>query len=577
MKNGPMAPLPDPPCPLCSEPLAKGARRCDNCGSIVPETDRADLEEFAESLRSGDEGVKRLDSSKLLDAEGQISEELTTIPTTYLCPSCGAFVSTAEAKCSGCGAALQEEPADAHRLCPECGSNAPPELRMCAVCGTSLIPEIATESGTVTPMQPPPTEPLAPADRSDPAPEVEAGPEPHAPDLAATISESAGPLASVETDAAATGLGSAPPPAPPARTAPPPSLNEELSRTETFRELAAAGTLLALPVAAVATYANVAGHESGRFFVFGVMFGFATGLAFLDLRPLARHRLPILGFLVGTGILATMPLLNYAGVGSAVVEAILLSIGLIALGGSAWRFGEPAIVSLPWVSGLLLLSILSAEPLALAPPGETVGVQWAVAGGLALGPAGLVTVRRLLRKLATGQLLRADEEYARRDFGGAIAAYDTAIRLARRAGREIPAGWYGKGAALVAAGKPEKAIVAFDHALALSPENEIAWINKGTALSRLGRLNDALKCYNSAIKVNPAYEVAWNNKGNALARLGKHEIALACYSRALEIDESYRTAWVNKGFVLAKLGRFEEAAACADTALRLTAGAAASG
>src|SRR3989304_4578796 len=118
MKTGPMAPLPDPPCPLCSEPLAKGARRCDNCGSIVPETGRAELEEFAESLRSGDEGVKRLDSSKLLDAEGQISEELTTIPTTYLCPSCGAFVRTAEAKCSGCGAALPGGPAAAPPLSP---------------------------------------------------------------------------------------------------------------------------------------------------------------------------------------------------------------------------------------------------------------------------------------------------------------------------------------------------------------------------------------------------------------------------------------------------------------------------
>ena len=202
---------------------------------------------------------------------------------------------------------------------------------------------------------------------------------------------------------------------------------------------------------------------------------------------------------------------------------------------------------------------------------------WTIGGGLALAAAGFVLLRRTLQAAAEKRLLRADAAYSRRDYAQAIDEYEAAIAVGRRGGLDLPAGWYGKGAALVAAGRLDEAVSALDRALALNPENEIAWINKGTAFSRLGRMSDALKCYNSAIKVNPAYEVAWNNKGNALARLGKSDLALACYERALEIDHGYRTAWVNKGFVLAKLGRFDEAAECADAALRLTAGATASG
>ena len=234
---------------------------------------------------------------------------------------------------------------------------------------------------------------------------------------------------------------------------------------------------------------------------------------------------------------------------------------------------------IPWLSGLLLLTVLAAAPLAFAAPGATeVGAaRWAVGGAFALAPAILVAVRRWLRYAADARLIRGDGEFARRDYSKAIGSYEAAIALGRRANHETSAAWYGKGAALVALGQTGEGIAALDHALALNPEDEVAWINKGTALTRLGRMNDALRCFNAAIKVNAAYEVAWNNKGNALARLGKHEGALACYERALEIDPAYRTAWVNKGFLLAKLGRFDDAAQCADAALRLGAQDAARG
>ena len=294
------------------------------------------------------------------------------------------------------------------------------------------------------------------------------------------------------------------------------------------RDLAAVATVAALPVAVAASFANVAGHEWGELFLFGVLFGLAAAL--------------------------TVPALRAAR-------------------GPGRRMDR--IASLAWTAGLLLLTILAALPLLSVSPGAVGPVLGFLGGIIAFGAALFMTVRRVLRYAAEAHLLRADEAHAKRDFAAAIASYDRAIALSRLSGWGASAAWTGKGATLVAAGRFAEAVELLDRALAASPENEVAWINKGTALSRLGRMNEALRCYNAAIKANAAYEVAWNNKGNALARLGKHDLALQCYGRALELDPAFRTAWVNKGFVLTRLGRFREAAECANEAIRLTTGVAA--
>jgi tetratricopeptide (TPR) repeat protein len=329
------------------------------------------------------------------------------------------------------------------------------------------------------------------------------------------------------------------------------------------------GTAIALPAAAVVASGNVAGHEWGDLFLFGVLFGIGAVLTVPDLRSLAR--LDLLLFLGGMALLVVGPASADAGrpLGA---DAPLAAVGAALLALVVWRTRAGAGPFLLWLAGLLLLTALAYKPLAGVPAGSADAALWTIGGAMSLGTAALVAIRRWFRTAADGRVARADSEYARREFEKAIASYDAGIALARRTGRESAAGWYGKGAALVAVGRLADAVEALDRALAVNPENEIAWINKGTALSRMGRMNEALRCYNSAIKVNPSYEVAWNNKGNALARLGRHELALECYDRALVIDGAYRTAWVNKGFVLTKLGRFEEAATCADTAVRLTDG-----
>ena len=534
-------------CPLCGEPVAPGARRCENCG--------ADISESPE-------------------------DRATDATTLYLCPSCGSFVSSADVRCTHCGADLAEEgtppapPVDSEELfetipglCPNCGSVAPGGADTCAVCGASLHAEPPTPPRpSPTPGEPPETS-VAAAKSAGATARASA---PLAPRRAAGMS-------------AAVSFPAKPAPRPAPRAEPrfvPAAgiLGETFtSRLAIYRDLAAVVAFLALPAVAVADVTEAAGHEWGQLFTFGVLLGIGIALTIPEVQRLFRPWFIGAALLAGLILLVTAPVLGYGGVGSAGLEALVLAAGLALLAVVAWRLRRSLGPSLTSTAGLLLLTTLAISPFVFSLSGPSaVGALWILGGVLALGGAGLILLRRWLGSLASTRLARADAAYGRREYEKAIATYEAAIALGRRAGFEVPAGWYGKGAALVAADRIEEAVTALDRAIALAPENEVAWINKGTALSRLGRMNDALKCYNAALKVNPAYEVAWNNKGNALARLGKPDLALACYERALEIDEKYRTAWVNKGFVLAKLGRFEEAAACADAALRLTSGAAAS-
>ena len=578
------------PCPLCGEPVARPAKRCENCGAVLPEKEVEELRAFMEALKVDPDTAAKLYASGYRPEEPVAETRAPEGGTPYLCPACGAFVNSTDAQCEHCGmdlaleterdvGALREIP----DLCPECGSLAPTGRQTCAVCGTSLRPGVPAAKPWPAPAGPPPipppeitARPVAPEASPRPAPRT-VKPKPGT-RRATRQARDTGPAARPRRTALSTPTvvqtvkGRPPAPDRSAVEESPPPFPGVQPRFDRLREVAAIGTLVALPVAAAASLAGVAGLEYGQLFLFGVLFGLGATLTAPELRVRGTRRFLILLFLAGTLLLAATPVLGYGGVASAGGEILLLAAGTGFLVLLAWRLRDGVGPYLPWLAGLLLLTILAIGPLALVPPGPTTGQQWAVGGALSVGAAAWVALRRYLRGAVDARIAKADSEYARREYEKAIATYDAGLAIARRAGVESSAAWYGKGAALVAAGKPEEAIHTLDRALALNPGNEIAWINKGTALSRLGRLQEALRCYNSAIKVNPRYEVAWNNKGNALARLGRHDLALACYEQALVIDRAYRTAWVNKGFVLAKLGRFEEAAECADAALRLTTG-----
>src|SRR3970040_766065 len=123
MERRPMPSSEDVACPICGEPAPKGARRCDNCGASLGGRSDDGVRKFAESLK-----VDEATAKKLYESGYRPSETAGKPPqggTLYLCPSCGAFVSSGDARCGHCGASLAEdgEPATAAdgRHCPQRG------------------------------------------------------------------------------------------------------------------------------------------------------------------------------------------------------------------------------------------------------------------------------------------------------------------------------------------------------------------------------------------------------------------------------------------------------------------------
>ena len=86
----------------------------------------------------------------------------------------------------------------------------------------------------------------------------------------------------------------------------------------------------------------------------------------------------------------------------------------------------------------------------------------------------------------------------------------------------------------------EEALVAFEVAIRLDPEDAEAHNNKGNALFELGRHDEALAAYEEAIRLDPDDADFYDNKGNALSELERHEEALAAHNEALRLSRGCR-------------------------------------
>lgn len=102
-----------------------------------------------------------------------------------------------------------------------------------------------------------------------------------------------------------------------------------------------------------------------------------------------------------------------------------------------------------------------------------------------------------------------------------------------------------------------------------SSQTVLEWVEKGNAFEQLGEHNKAIEAYDKAIAINPNFKYAWYNKGNALTKLGEYDKAIEAYDRAIAIDPYYRDAWNNKGIALMYLGKDDKAIEAFDKIIAL--------
>ena len=61
--------------------------------------------------------------------------------------------------------------------------------------------------------------------------------------------------------------------------------------------------------------------------------------------------------------------------------------------------------------------------------------------------------------------------------------------------------------------KYEEAVVSYDKALQLQPNDEFAWNLRGNILSDLERYEEAIVSYDKALTLQPDFYIVWDNRG----------------------------------------------------------------
>ncbi|MGP8200846.1 MAG: tetratricopeptide repeat protein [Limisphaerales bacterium] len=117
----------------------------------------------------------------------------------------------------------------------------------------------------------------------------------------------------------------------------------------------------------------------------------------------------------------------------------------------------------------------------------------------------------------------------------------------------------GIGNALDQKGSLQEAMVHYQEALKLNPDNVDARNNLGNDLRQMGRVDEAIAHYQKALQIRPGFAAAHYNLGIALGQKGRVNEAIAQYQEALQINPDYVDAHVNLGSALLQTGRLDEA------------------
>lgn len=161
---------------------------------------------------------------------------------------------------------------------------------------------------------------------------------------------------------------------------------------------------------------------------------------------------------------------------------------------------------------------------------------------------------------------RAITRFARGDLNGALADYDSAIKL----DPELATAYFHRGSLHRARGNKEQAFQDLNESIRLNPNLATAWYNRGTLLLEEENYDKALADFDQALKLDPKLASAWNNRGHLRLRLGDPQLALPDLNQAIKLNSHQPMSRYNRALAHHQLGRFELALQDLDRAIKLS-------
>ena len=126
------------------------------------------------------------------------------------------------------------------------------------------------------------------------------------------------------------------------------------------------------------------------------------------------------------------------------------------------------------------------------------------------------------------------------------------------------------GVVLAGQGRLDEAMVHYQAALQIDPDDADPRCNLANILATRGRFDEAVAHYRKALAAQPDFAKAHCDLGALLARLGRLDEALAHYQAALQIDPHDAGLYLQLGDLLATQGRLDEAIAHFQRALEIS-------
>jgi len=159
--------------------------------------------------------------------------------------------------------------------------------------------------------------------------------------------------------------------------------------------------------------------------------------------------------------------------------------------------------------------------------------------------------------VAAGPVTFADGETAfhERRYQEAAAVFTTYAE--RQPGNAW--GYYMLGLSEWKAGHSERAVTAFERALAMDSTHRKTLLNLTRVLLETGRSQDGLARAERAVQFDSGSADAWRLVGRALSDLDRTEEAIHAYHRALALDETDGWSMNNLGVIYLRAGRYAEA------------------
>lgn len=149
----------------------------------------------------------------------------------------------------------------------------------------------------------------------------------------------------------------------------------------------------------------------------------------------------------------------------------------------------------------------------------------------------------------------------------AVVDFDEALKLLPN---DAPS-YAGRAKARVAMGQPAAALADYGEAIRLQPENTSYFLGRGHVHFLRGNAQAAIADFTEVLRLNPRSATAYNQRGLAYRRSGDLTRALEDYTAAIGINPVYALAYNNRGYAYEALGRKADAIADFKAALMLDA------